>query len=179
MRSLTSGWCDTAVMAFHEAFWVVTGTAAPVLGLAAVVSFNEMNSLSDQLRVQLMNERAGLIVKRAQVHNPEYDSLVDGYLMSLSIRTGLTGVRFFVQFLNMTAQGVLLALSLWAIVTQRNVASPVLAGVIAVYGFLHLAGAGVQRTTASVARNAFLAREAELLKTATEADGDRAAQAAD
>jgi hypothetical protein len=44
--------CHTAGAAFHETFWVVTGTAAPVIALGWVVSMNEI--LDEFLRVALL-----------------------------------------------------------------------------------------------------------------------------
>src|SRR6516162_1398940 len=34
--------CETAPVAYHKDFWVVVGTAAPVIALAAVVALNQL-----------------------------------------------------------------------------------------------------------------------------------------
>src|SRR5947209_3493922 len=45
----TTAKCHTALMAFHETFWVVTGTAAPVIALAAVVSAGDADEQVDRM----------------------------------------------------------------------------------------------------------------------------------
>ena len=36
------GACDTSAVVYHETFWVVAGTAAPIIALAAVVSIGQV-----------------------------------------------------------------------------------------------------------------------------------------
>ena len=45
--------CHSALVAFHEAFWVLTGTAAPAVALAAVVSMRDVNDYSYRRGLQL------------------------------------------------------------------------------------------------------------------------------
>lgn len=45
----TAAECHTAFMAFYEEFWVVAGTAAPVIALAAVVSAGSADEQVDRM----------------------------------------------------------------------------------------------------------------------------------
>ena len=46
--------CQTARVAYHEAFWVVVGTAAPVIALGSIVAFGRAISLLGGRRTQLL-----------------------------------------------------------------------------------------------------------------------------
>jgi hypothetical protein len=107
--------CHTALMAFHEAFWVVTGTAAPVIALAAIVSAGDADEQVDRMA-------EGAVRLSVAFHKNRDDPGVlevlekagAGYLLMIAK----------VQYVNVVLQAVLLAVSLCSITSQHNAISP-------------------------------------------------------
>jgi hypothetical protein len=95
-------------MAFHENFWIVTGTAAPVIALSCIVLNNDLTStFVDALRI-----RSGF--------GP------DAQLTELAIG-GTAQFVYFVNGLNLTVQSGVFVMSLSSLLYQRNYIAPTLA----------------------------------------------------
>ena len=116
-------------MAFHETFWVVTGTAAPVIALAAVVSLNDLGKETGRLAESL--ER----VRRNSSATPEIEALISGAPSPIHLIRQFAGQ----QSMNIFLQAALLTVSLLSIAFQRNLIPVWIAIVIPVVGVLLLA----------------------------------------
>jgi len=120
-------------VAFHETFWVVTGTAAPVIALAAVVS------LGEAFGQRLDSDDAGFDVVRRMVDVPDNDLLISQF--HDFVKPAMAAGRWCVGLLvtNVAIQSALLALSLVSIDSQANAVPPRVADVAAVLGVAILA----------------------------------------
>jgi hypothetical protein len=113
---------------FHESFWVITGTAAPVIALAIIVA------LADAKRGWFgMLETGHRLAQEANVVRSEQAR----YLFARALRVTF-GFRV-VATVNLLLQAGLLAVSLVSVAGQENLIPPWLAIVAAVGGLLLLA----------------------------------------
>lgn len=143
-------------MAFHETYWAVTGAAAPVLGLAAVLSIGDLARVQERvggLLLELDDDEFGLpkhsllpgrLTDAESAGYARYERLLDDRSRRLRRQFVLVTALLLVQVSNVFAQAVLLAVSLWAIGTHRNQGSPWLWGIIAVAGLAVLSLAGLE-----------------------------------
>ena len=114
-------------MGFHETFWAISGTAAPVIALAAVVSYSDLrdegtdwSQACDALRFKIRDEqvwdRVERVLKSVDQRYRRYAGWVKG-----------------VQLANLVVQATLLCVSLVSVANQANLVTP-LAGVVAAVG---------------------------------------------
>jgi hypothetical protein len=100
------GWCDTAHVAYHEAFWTVVGGAAPVIALAVIVSLGDIeehwvnpwlaaSSLPSGDRERISRDQAALATR---------------------VRRGHIG--------NLVLQTVFLGIALWSLAAASNIIPP-------------------------------------------------------
>jgi hypothetical protein len=113
--------CQTVVVTFHEAVWVVAGTAAPVIALAGVVSLGDTAREFRAFSLESMN------VPQTRAEVWLYEQRFHQYLW-------VSGVGLF----NLLLQAALLAVSLTSLADQANSVPPLLAIVAAVGGLLLL-----------------------------------------
>ena len=118
-------------MSYHEAFWLVTGTAAPVIALAAVVALPDASAFSDtawQLTMRVPTYEPSSEQGKLKFEDivPEWQRL----LLSLISQVGSFG--------NVVLQAALLAVSLSALATGRDLIPVWLPIVAAVTGILLL-----------------------------------------
>ena len=116
-------------MAFHEGFWLVAGTAAPVVALAAVVT------LGETLRENIASIAEAMPLLDAQVNSA--DRLKGSRLTTTTIRA--TKQLYAVGLSNVLLQAALLAVSLVSLADDANLVPPWIAIVAAVGGLLLLA----------------------------------------
>ena len=126
--------CETAAMPYHEAFWVATAAAAPVIALANVVAGPEI----DGLAVAVARRRRVV----AWVRGPGLHSLTRTLILISS--------AYLAFLLGLLMQAALLALSLSALAAGQNAGPPWVAILMAVAGILILAW--VLTVTAGVSR---------------------------
>lgn len=126
---------------FHESFWVVAGTAAPIIGLAGVVAIGDSYG-------------ALPVFRQARLHG------------SPAIRTAASkGLRattwiYLISGMNVGYQGLVLALSLQALLLRRDTNVTIMAAVLPPVGILALIVVAIltnttrnaQRTLAAVPR---------------------------
>jgi len=126
-------------VAFHQEFWVVTGTAAPVIAVAAVLSLTDAMSGTATIRTEATkfifdDDPLGEITKGDLLsilyHATNRRSTV-GYVMAL------------IQVINLGLQAWLLTLSLLSIAYQVNESTVLLAIRIPVLGVGLLALTGI------------------------------------
>jgi hypothetical protein len=119
---------------FHETFWVVTGTAAPVIALAAIVSvkglISDSNAITDPAAAHLG------------------DTGVTGQLQEdltryLSHWTNVSSIPIFGQWVNVGLQALVLTFSLLSIAYHRDELLVWIAIAVTVAGMLWLAVADV------------------------------------
>lgn len=120
--------CHTIGVTFHETFWVVGGTAAPVIALAAIVSVKDLikdsNAIMDPVRPYI---GSGTDDNKRKVNR--YMSQCDA----------VSAVCIFGQLINVCLQAFVLTISLLSIADQSNVI-PIWIGIAApVTGVLWLA----------------------------------------
>jgi hypothetical protein len=128
-------------VAFHEAFWTVTGAAAPVLGLAAVLSVSDLDRTVAQL--------AKLPAKDFKKYEATFDAddkfaklyLKHGHRQIWQIRA-TKGIEYL-QLTNIVGQAALLLASLGSIASQQNDIPLGTATAIAYVGLFLLALAGL------------------------------------
>lgn len=120
-------------MTFHETFWVVTGSTAPVIALAAIISAKDIAHDTG-----VITDPVGELVA-AHVTGPKMEQAHSYYR-----RWALVGYgQWLAQLVNVCLQALLLTVSLLSIAYQRNVL-PVWVGVaVAVGGVVLLAVTGV------------------------------------
>jgi hypothetical protein len=119
-------------MAFHETFWAVTATAAPVLGLAAVLSAGNLLDFAIALSDMRSDTTQPMALSPYGIHRIEFNQRLAIWF-------------FLAQLANILAQATLLAVSLWAIVSQANEGPPLLWLAVPVLGLVLLSTAGVLR----------------------------------
>jgi|HubBroStandDraft_1064217.scaffolds.fasta_scaffold382673_1 hypothetical protein len=113
-------------MAFHETYWVITGSAAPVLGLAAVLSVGDVTRLISVHREWLGRQVLTLVDSKTLARTDVAIMRLNGRLHVLqSAQTFLVGTAI-AQVVNVALQTVLLVVSLWAIISQANEGPPLL-----------------------------------------------------
>lgn len=115
-------------MTFHDTFWLVAGTAAPVVALAAAVSLTEVN----RQQRRMIDD---LVVAGLATYEPEPKRSPPG--------TGIATYLWLSQIVNVVAQAFLLAIALLSIDYQRNVVAALIAVVIPVAGVLVIAASGI------------------------------------
>jgi hypothetical protein len=118
---------------FHETFWVVTGSTAPVIALAAIISAKDIAHDTG-----VITDPVGEMVA-AHVTGPKMEQAHSYYQ-----RWALVGYgQWLAQLVNVCLQALLLTVSLLSIAYQRNVL-PVWVGIaVAVGGVVLLAVTGV------------------------------------
>jgi len=118
---------------FHETFWVVTGSTAPVVALAAIISAKEIAHDTG-----VITDPVGEMVA-AHVTGPKMEQAHSYYQ-----KWALVGyAQWLAQLVNVCLQALLLTVSLLSIAYQRNV-FPIWIGVaVAVGGVALLAVTGV------------------------------------
>jgi hypothetical protein len=117
------------VATYHEAFWVVTGTAAPVIALAVIVALPSMLSVQLDLMTADELERPSAVAVAAGITPRKYLTRARAYSLGPS--------------LTLTVQTLLLLASLVSIAGARNWVSPWLAGTAAVGGVFMLGSTAV------------------------------------
>src|SRR5215472_16321165 len=132
-------------MAYSEAFWILTGTAAPVIALAAVVTATGQGEAILDLGASLKR----LEVSRQAALRGLRSEPSANLKMERDPRSWLPGrwgrrlyVLWWAQRLNIFLQSGLLAVSLASIGSHRNVVSLALGGAAAVTGVVIIALAG-------------------------------------
>jgi uncharacterized membrane protein len=110
-------------VSYHEAFWVVTGTAAPVIALAAVVALPDTSAMTSRT-----------VQHFGSAWLPTAEQLKTG--SELWTRAAIIKVS---AVTNLVAQACLLLISLMALMWASNPLSPWVAVAIAVGGILLLA----------------------------------------
>jgi hypothetical protein len=150
-------------MAFHETFWVVTGAAAPVLGLAAVLSASDLFDLTDTISALILAHRRQAMRQLVRLEPPEgrgyvpknklLSQLIDDRVNELRRQLRIVTSTAIAQAVNILAQAVLLAVSLWAITSQANEGPPLLWLAVAVLGLAILSVAGLQRVWVRTSRS--------------------------
>jgi protein-S-isoprenylcysteine O-methyltransferase Ste14 len=131
-------------VAFHETFWVVTGTAAPVIALAAVLSANDLE-----------RETRRLIAAIDQADDDWRDQVATGIPRPVDLlahavhRTGRVKRLALAQMVSILFQALLLAVSLLSIAFHRNLIPAWIAVVIPVAGVWALAVTGHTQPFAS------------------------------
>ena len=134
-------------MAFHESFWVVTGTAAPVIALAAIVSLADADrEFIGFLMTNLANMRR-----------------ISPYMKPLALIALVIAVS---GILNLLLQATLLATSLVSLAEDVNSVPPWFAVTMAVGGLMLLV-VGAWGAVSLHVQNQLLAKVA-LSKTTTE-----------
>lgn len=120
-------------MAFQQTFWVITGTAAPVIALAEVVA------LADFLRISVS------LVRRAEDALGPVSRSVPNIELAAQFPAnpvvnlmGKSAMVLLGHGLNFLFQAVLLAFSLVSVANQQNLLPIWLAVAIAVFGMLYL-----------------------------------------
>lgn len=133
-------------MAYYESFWVVVGTAAPVIALAAVVSSTDAGGESYGLNELVTNTAHSLR------HSAEPDPVKVSELKTAQTIARVLSWGFLLQLGNVFLQGAALTLSLSCLAVHRNVIPPYF-GIVAVsLGMLLLAWVGLKILNAKVAR---------------------------
>ena len=156
--------CHTALVVFHETFWVLTGTAAPVIALAGVVSLNEVAAAA-----RLLGDSMDLA--RSQPDDAADRAHLKRYLSAAGPRLG---VAFVLQLLNIGIQAALLALALLSINSQANELPAVVAVGAAVLGVAILAAVvflTAQATTILEKMRSEIANRVSFVGRASSADG--------
>jgi hypothetical protein len=115
-------------VALHEGFWLVAGTAAPVIALAAVVT------LGETLRENIASIAEAMPLLDAQSNSA--DRLKGDRLTTATIRA--TKQLYAIGLSNLLLQAALLAVSLVSLADDANLVPPWIAIVAAVGGLLLL-----------------------------------------
>jgi hypothetical protein len=148
---------------FHENFWVICGTAAPVIALAAVVSYGDLrdqetewslarDALGDRARrIQEVFQEAAAKGRVGETNIRKYEPAFENLERRLeradrSYRLS-NGWAQGVQFVNLILQAVLLCVALVSVANQANLVTPIAAIVAAVGGILCLAAVAYWLTT--------------------------------
>ena len=119
--------CQTAVMAFHEGFWTVAGTAAPVIAVAIVISLGE-----------LMKELSRWIIWAERIeHTPEPE--MEKIRKILRTQTRYTWPLEALGLINLLVQAVLTAVALVSLEDKANLVPPWLAIAAVIAGLVLLA----------------------------------------
>ena len=122
-------------MSFDESFWVVAGTAAPVIALAGVISVNDI--ARTQFKVN-----DGIIKALIVAHKDEKDEIYQRF----DKRGSWIEALRVAQLLNVCLQAGLLAVSLLSLTFHRNLIPAWICVVALTAGVLLLAYAGLAMT---------------------------------
>jgi len=112
---------------YREAFRVVTGTAAPIIALAQIVAYTPLSEYFSQLGNLIILQRW------KSTGATTYSGGRAAHFIGRSIT--------FLSVINLTAQGILLAISLLSIESQRTIFAPVAVVVLLGFGLLMLMAA--------------------------------------
>ncbi len=121
-------------MSFHESFWVVAGTAAPVIALAAVISLGD--TIRTQIKVDSATFDALVVASRGDKMAKDFQHFNE------RARGSIVALRM-TQLLNLYLQAGLLAVSLLSLAFQRNLIPTWICVAALTAGVLVLAYAGV------------------------------------
>jgi hypothetical protein len=116
-------------VAFHQEFWVVTGTAAPIIAVAAVLSLTDATSAIVATRAKVARIIFDPREEFTKGDNP-LSILYHGTNRRAAVGYAMTGI----QVINLGLQAWLLALSLLSIAYQVNESTIQLAITIPVLG---------------------------------------------
>jgi hypothetical protein len=142
-------------MAFHETCWVITGSAAPVLGLAAVLSVGDVTRLVSVHREWLGRQVLSLVDSKTLARTDVAMMRLNRQLHVLqSAQMFLVGTAI-AQVVNVALQTVLLAVSLWAIISQANEGPPLFRLAVVALGMAIFAVAGVVSTFVRLGQDLF------------------------
>jgi len=124
--------CQTACVAFHDSFWVLAGTAAPVIALAAVLSAREV----DDLGIGLQEERREWAKRRGhQLTRKKRPAVASPYDSAIFSATA----TYRIHMVNLILQTVVLGISLLSLADASNLISPLVAVACALAGMALLA----------------------------------------
>jgi hypothetical protein len=123
---------------FHETFWVISGTATPVIALAAVVSYSDLrdegtdwSQAYDALRFEMSDKRKAF---QEAIEKGMDETEVRRQVASADQNYRRTaGWVKNLQLANLVVQATLLCASLVSVANQANLVTP-LAGVVAAVG---------------------------------------------
>ena len=133
-------------MSYHEAFWLATAAAAPVIVLAVVVARPDVDAAA---YAALRRSAQPGNVESGDSENRDIEQQKRDYAMHQM----LSAITFgYVSTLNVFMQAGLLAVSLSALATGRNIMPPWVAIVLAVSGILLLSE--ILRRSAAIGRSA-------------------------
>ena len=119
--------CHTsAVTAYHEAFWVITGTAAPVIALAVVVATPDLFPAASEAAAQADADTGG---------HPDYSSRTVRLTLRYANRLAFL---YTVALLSLLSQILLLLAALLSVMNGRNAIPPVLGVWLAIGGLVLL-----------------------------------------
>jgi len=149
-------------MAFHETFWVVTGTTAPVLALAAVLSISDLHRLAERQLDEWLKVSRKVCDPSARTRSEKFDVLLHRHLVSLRRNGKLAAGLVLLQVLNMAAQAAMLLASLLAIADQRNQGAPMEWMLIPFFGLLALSFAGSHIVGTQFENSRYIRRAARL-----------------
>jgi hypothetical protein len=112
-RVVSAGWAaamQTSLVAFHESFWVVAGTAAPVIALAVIVSLRDvLRDFTDDYNMTWVRPGVGDQAARAKLENELGEA---AYVRNLA---------YGAAALNMLLQMVILTLALVSLAKRHDV----------------------------------------------------------
>jgi len=125
-------------VSFHENFWVVTGTAAPVIALAAVAALPDATKAVVRAYERPFVPLSTGELRMVTLSSGETALTTDGKFVSQVLSAKAATIRTR-TLINVIVQAGLLAVSLSALAAQRNVMPPWIAIVLATGGILLLA----------------------------------------
>lgn len=161
-------------MAFYEAFWTVTGAAAPVIALAAVVSAAEVARESDRMLRSYVEFQAGRVLGELQPNKQELDRIRSLFVaVEKTDREAENSLGALIQAeralqANVGLQAALLGFSLISIAYHANFVPPLVAVVSAVLGVMVLGVAGQFTITARRVREHMVPLTKSLRKLGSE-----------
>ena len=162
--------CNTAAVTFRESFWIVTGTAGPVIALAAVVSLTDAGNQSRELVASV--RRIAYQWHSDPQNRPQLDALgtpLDALITRTERRAGQVHWCAIMLALIVAGQALFLGISLLSIAYQRNVFPVWLSVLIPVSSVLLLAlTARVQVVAASAVRDDISRTSIELRQVSPE-----------
>lgn len=153
-------------MRFHETFWVVTGTAAPVIALAAIVALSNVADATTRMLDSGREVFLRLVDVTATGGKPELRDVTLALIGAASRLWKRGRLQMGFQLLNIVVQALLLTISLVSITYQRNVLPVWVAIALADVGLILLAGTGVAMIVAKEAAGAARSKAADALTDA-------------
>ena len=162
--------CNTAAVTFRESFWIVTGTAGPVIALAAIVSLTDAGNQSRELVASV--RRIAYQWYSDPQNRPQLDALgtpLDALIKRTERRAGQVHWCAIMLALIVAVQALFLGISLLSIAYHRNVLPVWLSVLIPVSSVLLLAlTARVQVVAASAVRDDISRTSLELRQVSPE-----------